>query len=395
MKVLFVHHAHTNGGAAISLKSLLVGLKKQGVESDLINSTGKSKDRKFFSDTVRFVFNCRIWPFPHSSFWWYSLFKPKTLLILFKWIILYPVGCYSLTKCILKHKYNFVHFNSATLIPYGWIPKFLGVKLVCHIREPFSAGSFGLRRTLLRASLRIFTDKCIAICQDNAEDTGLSNQHCVVIYNPVNFEKFNTYSISKSSARQLLMVSDTAYVTLFAGGSNAKAKGVEDYLNVMADLSEVIEEMVCLMPSFNSQNLKDPESISCFKRIEEKIISCPFVSDIERWLAASDVVYALHINPHFSRTVMEAGAMKRPVVATDIAGIAEVVSHEVTGLLCKVGDRHDISGATLRLYRDRDLAQALGEGGYIQANSCFRSEVHTEKVLKVYYQLESSCFDNE
>jgi glycosyltransferase involved in cell wall biosynthesis len=43
------------------------------------------------------------------------------------------------------------------------------------------------------------------------------------------------------------------------------------------------------------------------------------------------------------RTLLEAAAMGRPIIATDVTGCREVVKHDVNGYLCKARDANDLA----------------------------------------------------
>ncbi|VXC32917.1 Glycosyl transferase group 1 [Burkholderia sp. 8Y] len=59
-------------------------------------------------------------------------------------------------------------------------------------------------------------------------------------------------------------------------------------------------------------------------------------NDVRPLIAAADCVVLPSYREGVPRTLMEASAMGRPIVATDVPGCREVVEHGVTGLLCEV-----------------------------------------------------------
>jgi len=61
--------------------------------------------------------------------------------------------------------------------------------------------------------------------------------------------------------------------------------------------------------------------------------------------------------------LMEALAMERPVVATAISGVAELVEDGVTGLLVPPADPTQLTDALRRLYRQPELGARLGRSG--------------------------------
>ncbi len=65
----------------------------------------------------------------------------------------------------------------------------------------------------------------------------------------------------------------------------------------------------------------------------------------------------------FPRSAMEAAAMGRPCVVTDVRGCRQVVRHRGNGLLVPVRDPAALADAILALLADRDLARRMGDEG--------------------------------
>jgi colanic acid/amylovoran biosynthesis glycosyltransferase len=61
--------------------------------------------------------------------------------------------------------------------------------------------------------------------------------------------------------------------------------------------------------------------------------------------------------------LMEALATERPVVASDLRGIPELVEHERSGLLVPPGDPEALAAALLRIHDDPELARRMGRAG--------------------------------
>lgn len=88
-----------------------------------------------------------------------------------------------------------------------------------------------------------------------------------------------------------------------------------------------------------------------------------FRRDVPNILAATDIVVHVSRREGLPRGVMEAMAAGKPVVATDVRGSRDLVEHEVTGLLVKLGDTRGLADALLRLIRDPKLRTRLGQAG--------------------------------
>lgn len=71
--------------------------------------------------------------------------------------------------------------------------------------------------------------------------------------------------------------------------------------------------------------------------------------DVRPFIAAADCVVLPSYREGVPRTLMEASAIGRPIVATDVPGCREVVEHGVTGLLCEVKSADSLAQALERM----------------------------------------------
>jgi glycosyltransferase involved in cell wall biosynthesis len=85
--------------------------------------------------------------------------------------------------------------------------------------------------------------------------------------------------------------------------------------------------------------------------------------DVPDLIGAADVCCLSSAAEGIPMSLLEAMALGRPVVATDVGGVAEAVVAEKTGILVPVGDRNAFAEALLMLATDADFAHRLGEAG--------------------------------
>lgn len=87
--------------------------------------------------------------------------------------------------------------------------------------------------------------------------------------------------------------------------------------------------------------------------------------------------------------LMEAMALGKPVVAPHIAGIPELVVHEITGLLFRPGDWADLAEKTLQLTKDATGAAEMGERGRLHVMDEFEVNRAVEPLLLLFR--EAAC----
>jgi glycosyltransferase involved in cell wall biosynthesis len=85
--------------------------------------------------------------------------------------------------------------------------------------------------------------------------------------------------------------------------------------------------------------------------------------DVATLYRAADVVVLSSRHEGTPATLIEAAAAGRPVVATDVGGVSDVVIDEVTGLLVRAGDPAALASGTLDVLRDPQRARAMGLAG--------------------------------
>lgn len=89
----------------------------------------------------------------------------------------------------------------------------------------------------------------------------------------------------------------------------------------------------------------------------------------------------------FANSLIEAMAVARPVVATDVGGVRDAVEHGVTGLLVGAEDEVGFAEAICRLIDNEALRRTMGEAGRARARALFEQQVVMEKLLHLYREL--------
>jgi glycosyltransferase involved in cell wall biosynthesis len=105
-------------------------------------------------------------------------------------------------------------------------------------------------------------------------------------------------------------------------------------------------------------------------------------------LSACDVCVSPHVpNPDGSRffgsptKLFEYMGLAKPIVASDLEQIGEVIEHERTGLLCPPGDADAAAAAVVRLLADEALRERLAAGALEAATSRYSWAAHAWRIL--------------
>jgi glycosyltransferase involved in cell wall biosynthesis len=106
----------------------------------------------------------------------------------------------------------------------------------------------------------------------------------------------------------------------------------------------------------------------------------------DAYMAASDVVVVPSVAEVFGLVLPEAMQLGKPVIASDVGGIPEIVQHEVNGLLFPSRNAPRLADAILRLYRSPELRDTLSDAGLRTAERFSRSRM-VEETEAVYQRM--------
>lgn len=87
--------------------------------------------------------------------------------------------------------------------------------------------------------------------------------------------------------------------------------------------------------------------------------------EVGRYFAAADVVIQPYVSATQSGVAQIAWRFGKPLIVTDVGGLAEVVPHEVAGLVVNPNDPAGLASAVVRFFRD-DLHDRLRDGALEQ-----------------------------
>jgi glycosyltransferase involved in cell wall biosynthesis len=131
------------------------------------------------------------------------------------------------------------------------------------------------------------------------------------------------------------------------------------------------------------------EQLSASFDLREKIVFTGGIanSEIVNYLSLANVVIATSLYSNMNRSVQEAMACGKPVIAFNSGGTGRTIIDGQTGLLVKSGDVKEFSAALMKLYRDPELGKLLGENArkFIMNSRSWKSRIDLE--LAVYDKL--------
>jgi glycosyltransferase involved in cell wall biosynthesis len=119
--------------------------------------------------------------------------------------------------------------------------------------------------------------------------------------------------------------------------------------------------------------------------LEDKVTLLGHRTDVPNLLASLDVlVLPSYAHEGIPQIILQAQAMARPVVATTIGGIPEVVEDGVTGLLVPPRDDAALAEKISAILDDSALADRLRHAGRAQIEARYSLDAMGEQLLAIY-----------
>ncbi|QNJ24576.1 putative alpha-galactosyltransferase [Synechococcus sp. SYN20] len=119
-------------------------------------------------------------------------------------------------------------------------------------------------------------------------------------------------------------------------------------------------------------------------RANHRIRCLGHIEDMQLVYAASDIVVLPSWREGLSRALIEAAAMERPIITTDVPGCRDVVDHGISGLLVPQRDARSLMLAIRLLLENPDLAKRFGKAARQKVVAEFQVSLVNESTLLQY-----------
>jgi len=122
-------------------------------------------------------------------------------------------------------------------------------------------------------------------------------------------------------------------------------------------------------------------------RLKDSVQFTGFQADVPEIIATFDVAVLPSFFEGMGRVLLEAMAMEKPVVASRVGGIPDLVEHGINGFLVRPGNVEELTGALKKILGDKRLAGRMGKEGRKRVKEQFSADVMVQSIEKVYRDL--------
>jgi glycosyltransferase involved in cell wall biosynthesis len=178
-------------------------------------------------------------------------------------------------------------------------------------------------------------------------------------------------------------------VKILCVGRMVKDKGVEELIQVFVKLQLKHKIHLILVGPFEME--LDPLS----RETEEEIMHNPHIThinwsdDVQYYMALANIFVHPSHREGFPNVILQAGAMKLPVVCSDITGNNDIIKDKKTGLLFTAKDADSFYNAVEHAINNRDEMSSFAEVLYKDVNELYERKKMHKAILDAYNRLLS------
>ena len=305
------------------------------------------------------------------------------------------VGCFSLVRSwiglanlIRREGIQIMHANALMPSIYaGLVAKALGIPAILHLRDTYRGSRFKVRLQLFLS--RVVSHRIIAASQAASEPFG-ADRKMVVIHDGVDTSIFSPDRDTRSLKEEFAISHETVV------GMVAKLvpqKGVGVFIEAAAQVATRICEVKYLIVGDVIFEEEKKYKRAFQKRVrelalEDKVIFTGFRREMPQFYSLFDIFVHPPIYPDaLPGVVYEAMACGRPVIASRIGGIPEIVSHGETGVLVEPGNPTALAAAIISLLEGEGKRTQLGQKAREAAKVRFSMERYVGEIEGLYREL--------
>jgi len=289
-----------------------------------------------------------------------------------------------IAKIVKNKNVHIIHTHTAHSHSIGVIAKMFrrNVRLIAHRRVDFP-----LRKNIFSRIKYLKTDKIIAISngvKNALIKSGVDEKRIAIVYSGIDLNKFDRKLNLDALRKEFKVIEDKFIVGNIA--HLADHKGHRYLIESAKIVTEQAPDTLFIIVGEGKLKL-ELKSLVRKLDINEKIIFTGFREDIPELLYVFDIFVLPSYLEGLCTSLMDAMAMSKAIVATNVGGIPEVVKDGTNGILVPPKNPEKLAEAILTLKNNYELRKSMGNAGRKIVEEKFSSSRMVLNVEKIYYEV--------
>ena len=296
------------------------------------------------------------------------------------WLLIFQIR-----RVIRNNKINVIHAHCEFSMLYASI-----AGAMCDVKTVATFHRSDLSKykpSLVNSLIRFFVSHYIAVSYDRltllTDNLKLPTNKCHVVHGGAIIENKPT-SDSIDKVRAELEIPQNQLLLLSIGHLGA-IKGHQDTLTALAHLSQESQNIHLYIAGDGSEREKKQLMVLLDKlQIQKDVTFLGQINNSSQWLEACDIFIQPSIEEAFGLVFVEAGAKAKPVIATSVGGIKEIIIPKVTGILVPPASPEALKHALTLLINSSALRTQYGDNGYQRITENFSLSAMVKKYTEIF-----------
>jgi len=361
VRVLFCHYtADVQGGSDRSLFDLVTHLPPWRVAPAMVLRPGDPLIPAYEAAGVP-VYPVALYP-PRRGL------EPLKLA---RFFLSYWPSVFAIARAVRRHRAEVVHVNTINNLQGPMAARVCRVPLVWHVRELMPDSRLN---ALMRGLVARWAALAVANSRAVARSLAACGPRVRTVFNGIDLSEYESLPDGDAAREGLGLEAGEQVVVCI--GRLEPWKGQHVLIEAAPEILRTRPRARILIvggPAVNKPDYLPALEDRCRALgVADRVQFLGVRRDIPEILAAADLLVLPSVTPEpFGRTVVEAMAAGKPVVATRDGGPLDILDDGETGLFCSPGDAQDLAEKVNALLDDGARARALGARGRIVARERF------------------------
>ncbi|MDQ7837672.1 MAG: glycosyltransferase [Thermodesulfobacteriota bacterium] len=269
------------------------------------------------------------------------------------------------------------------LLPARWA----GVKIVYTEHAKYSISKYKKMRFAAKV-MSYLVEKVICVSKNLKDffvaELKVPQDKIEVIYNGVDVEKF------KGKKQELGKGVGTDKKSVI--GNVARLSDPKDHFTLLTAFSHVLHVLdenheTILVVVGDGELRQEIEQRISILGLSDNVILLGKRDDIPELLAGFDIFVLSSKREGFPISILEAMACGKPVIATNVGGVSEILTDGVNGLVVPSENPDRLAGAILQLLKDKNLSERIAKNALETVKQYFSKEIMMMKYRNLFATL--------
>jgi glycosyltransferase involved in cell wall biosynthesis len=301
-------------------------------------------------------------------------------------LLLFGVTAVRYARLLRREGADLLHLNNSITRAHDWMLAARLARVPCVVHERGINDRFPFPTRALAPRL----DAVLCISQaayDNLRGHGFDAATLHIVPNGLDPDEVRPARSPEDVRAALGIAADQPVIGVV--GNVREWKGQEILIRALPAIRARVPGIVCLLIGTATEGdagyMARINARIAADRLEPHVILTGYTTRVADYLQIMDVAVHTSITPEpFGRVLLEAMAMRKPVVGSGDGAVPEIVAHGVTGYTFTPGDPDELAARVLDVLLDPARARAFGDAGYRRLLDEFHIDRNVERTAAIY-----------